>query len=258
MDRRRKTMAIIRVKKTKNFSIVSNDILNNGELSPKARFILIYCLSLADNWQFSIKGLATQMTCGIDFVRTGLKELEERGYLERKRTRNKQGCLQETDYIFYESPEPQDQEKDEPPKLDSPKLDLPILGLPILANPTLINTKYNKNQYKQELRESNSAREEWFNAFWEAYPRKTKKVTARIAFMALPEDEELYQKIIDSVEKHKSTHQWQDINYIPFAENFLQDERWEDELPSDDNDDVWGNAFSRLGDDSDVGNRETD
>lgn len=251
-------MAIIRVKKTKNFSIVSNDILNNVELSPKARFILIYCLSLADNWQFSIKGLATRMGCGVDYIRTGLDELEREGYLVRKRVRNEKGHFQEADYIFYETCTKKKPSTSEPPKTDTLAEEIPKQEFPTQVNPTLINTKYNKNQYKQELRESNSAREEWFNAFWEAYPRKTKKVTARIAFMALPEDEELYQKIIDSVEKHKSTHQWQDINYIPFAENFLQDERWEDELPSDDNDDVWGNAFSRLGDDSDVGNGKTD
>lgn len=72
--------------------------------------------------------------------------------------------------------------------------------------------------------------EQAFERFWNAYPRKVSKPTARIAWRNLPVKVQLYDKIMDALERYKRTHQWRDANFIPYPETFLQDERWEDDI----------------------------
>lgn len=132
-------MAQIRVEKDKNFSIVSNEILRDTSLSIKARFILVFCLSLSDSWEYNIKGLATVIGVGVDTISAGLKELESHGYLERKRVRDEKGRLKNVEYILREKP-----------KREKPILENPILDKPILEKPTLINKDIINNQSKKE------------------------------------------------------------------------------------------------------------
>ena len=89
--------------------------------------------------------------------------------------------------------------------------------------------------------------EQGFERFWNAYPRKVSKPTARIAWNSLEVSEKLYDRIMGAVEKYMRTRQWQDVNYIPYPETFLQDERWEDDIPDEQKQDfTWGDAFDAL------------
>lgn len=67
---------IIRVERTKNFTVMSNHHFKNKNLSLKAKGLLSLMLSLPDDWNYNMKGLATLSKDGIDSVRTAMKELE--------------------------------------------------------------------------------------------------------------------------------------------------------------------------------------
>lgn len=95
---------IIRVERTKNFTVMSNHHFKNKNLSLKAKGLLSLMLSLPDDWNYSMKGLATLSKDGIDSVRTAMKELENQGYVEKDRSRNEAGCYQGTIYTVREVP----------------------------------------------------------------------------------------------------------------------------------------------------------
>lgn len=95
---------IIRVERTKNFTVMSNHHFKNKKLSLKAKGLLSLMLSLPDDWNYSMKGLATLSKDGIDSVRTAMKELENQGYVEKDRSRNETGCYQGTVYTVREVP----------------------------------------------------------------------------------------------------------------------------------------------------------
>ena len=86
-----------------NFSIVSNAVIRDQTLSWKARGLLIYVLSQPDHWRTSSAHLAAISPEGIHAVRSGLKELEEHGYLRRARTQQPNGTWRH-DILIYDCP----------------------------------------------------------------------------------------------------------------------------------------------------------
>ncbi|MCD7854437.1 MAG: helix-turn-helix domain-containing protein [Clostridiales bacterium] len=94
----------IRVQKTHNYTVMSNYHLQDRRLSYKAKGLLSFMLSVSDNWEYTIKGLATMSKDGVDSVATALKELEGCGYVDRRRNRNEKGQVTDTEYIVYEMP----------------------------------------------------------------------------------------------------------------------------------------------------------
>jgi hypothetical protein len=97
-------MSVFRVEKTKDFTIMSNHHLRNRTISLKAKGLLSLMLSLPEDWDYTLKGLAKISLEGICAVRSGIKELEEAGYLERDCVRNEKGQFEDADYIIHEQP----------------------------------------------------------------------------------------------------------------------------------------------------------
>ena len=91
-------MAVFRVEKTKDFTIMSNHHLRNTELSLKAKGLLSLMLSLPEDWDYTTKGLAHICKDGVDSITTALKELERHGYLTRQRLRYDNGQLGDIEY----------------------------------------------------------------------------------------------------------------------------------------------------------------
>lgn len=268
-----------------HYTIINNSVMQDKELSLKARGLLGLCLSLPDTWEYSIRGLAKIAGCSENAIQSGLRELERGGYLRRTRYRNEKGQLA-CDYIIYDEKQPAEtlqseavqpgteqdgtaqgepgQEntciKNQHRKCD--KSVTPVLknqtGKTRLENEYIINNinKVNKKKritnresikyiqkgadlqggYRTPTQiavtvEKAKKQDEAFEAFWEAYPRHVSEPLAKIAFRALPVDDELYKKILDAVDRYKKTPQWQDAAYIPYPANFLQGERWEDDIP---------------------------
>ena len=125
-------MAVFRIEKTKDFTVMSNHHLRNTDLSLKAKGLLSVILSLPETWDYSLEGLARICKEGISAVRTGLDELINAGYVERRRLRNEKGQLNDMEYIIHEQPV-------NPSAKDSPVSDKPTSEKPMLENLMLDN-----------------------------------------------------------------------------------------------------------------------
>lgn len=129
-------MAVFRVEKTKDYTVMANHHLRNTELSLKAKGLLSLMLSLPENWDYTTKGLSCICKDGIDSINATVKELEEQGYVVRKRIRNEKGQLTSIEYTILERPQLIDTSEFQP-KPENPILDNPILDKPTLVKPTL-------------------------------------------------------------------------------------------------------------------------
>ena len=146
-------MSVFRVEKTKGYTVMSNHHLRNHALSLKAKGLLSQMLSLPEDWDYTLQGLAQINKESIDAIREAVRELERAGYIKRSRERDERGCLRGTVYTIYEQPQTQPN-PEEPaqalPTLDNPTLEKPMLDFPTLENPTQLNTE-RKNKEKQNI-----------------------------------------------------------------------------------------------------------
>ena len=86
-------MAIIRVQKKSNYTVVDNTFIRDMGLSMKAKGLMLLMLSLPPEWDYSVAGLAAICKEGMTAIRGALKELEEAGYLRRERRNNEKVTL---------------------------------------------------------------------------------------------------------------------------------------------------------------------
>ncbi len=158
-------MAVIRVEKTKDYTVMSNHHLRDTNLSLKAKGLLSLMLSLPNTWSYTLAGLSKICKEGVDSIRTGVKELEQQGYIERRRVRNEKGQWSDAEYIIRERPvTPQvdvdetedEQEATEPvsnePTYEEPTQNNPTYDEPMWENPTQDNpTQLNKDITNKDL-----------------------------------------------------------------------------------------------------------
>ncbi len=73
---------------------------------------------------------------------------------------------------------------------------------------------------------------EKFEQFWSLYPRKIAKKNALVAWSRVEMTNELFAKIVESVNTYTKSEQWIKDNgqYIPHPSTWLNQERWNDEL----------------------------
>ena len=146
-------MAIFRVEKNKDFTIMSNHHLRNKSLSLKAKGLQSLLLSLPDIWEYSQKGLAKLCKDGVDSISTTLQELEEHSYLTRRQIRDGKGKYLDMEYTIHELPvttvgNPVDNSYPEPDNSDTnnPKPENPETGEPESEEQTQLSiNKQNKN-----------------------------------------------------------------------------------------------------------------
>ncbi len=84
-------MAVFRVERTNNYTVMSNYHLRDKTLSLKAKGLLSLMLSLPETWDYTLSGLARISLEGKDAIRAAVVELEKAGYIQRSRTRNEKG-----------------------------------------------------------------------------------------------------------------------------------------------------------------------
>jgi len=134
-------MAVFRVIKNKNYTVMSNYHLRDMHLSLKAKGLLSVILSLPENWDYSVHGLSYICKEGADAIRQAIWELERAGYIFRSRVRNEKGQLKNAEYVIYEEPQENRAETaqpaDETPILEEPMHDAPVLENPMQVAPTL-------------------------------------------------------------------------------------------------------------------------
>lgn len=145
-------MSVFRVEKNKGYTVMSNHHLRNHTLSLKAKGLLSQMLSLPEDWDYTLHGLAQINKESIDAIREAVRELERAGYIARSRERDARGCLRGTVYTIYEQPHAE-ATPEEPaqalPTLDHPTLETPTLDFPTLENPTQLITKDTKKRKRR-------------------------------------------------------------------------------------------------------------
>ena len=127
-------MAVFRVEKTKDFTVMCNHHLRNVKLSLKAKGLLSLMLSLPEDWDYTTKGLACICRDGVDSIASALKELEKHGYLTRQRVRFDNGRLGDIEYTIHEKPVSQET-AEVPPKRENPRQAKPRQAKPRQAKP---------------------------------------------------------------------------------------------------------------------------
>ena len=138
-------MAVFRIEKTRDYTVMSNHHLRDKSLSLKAKGLLSLMLSLPEEWDYTTKGLARICKDGVDSICAGVRELEEHGYVIRQRVRNPNGQLGAIEYTILEQPRPPEPKPEKPkrenPVLDNPEQASPVLEEPEQGNPAQLNTK---------------------------------------------------------------------------------------------------------------------
>ena len=99
-------MAVIRVVKNKDYTVMSNAHLHDKRLSLKAVGLLSIVLSLPDDWHYTVNGLVGSVKDGERAVNGALSELKQYGYLKvNKLYPNSERSKIEYQYVFYEKPQ---------------------------------------------------------------------------------------------------------------------------------------------------------
>ena len=128
-------MAVFRIDKTKDYTVMANFHLRDKSLSLKAKGLLSLMLSLPEDWDYTTKGLAYICKDGVDSICAAVKELENAGYVQRKRNRNSQGRLTNVEYTILEKPISTPEVQQAAKRDKSPKREKPVLDNPVLENP---------------------------------------------------------------------------------------------------------------------------
>ena len=126
-------MIIRTVKQAGEFAILPKAMLNSDNLSWEARGLLGYLLEKPDGWQISLTNLVRNGPAKADKVRRILSELEDAGYLVRRRTNGDGGAFK-GDSEIYETPQPV-----VPPYAENPYMvTSPCAGLPSMVEPSMV------------------------------------------------------------------------------------------------------------------------
>ena len=140
-------MTVMRIHKTKNFTVMSKHHFKEKKMSLKAKGLLSLMLSLPDDWNYSISGLVKLSKDGKDSVMTALAELEKFGYLTRVQLYNEKGQFNGIEYNIYEEPQT-DSAVSEMPNSDTAKSDKKNA-----ENPRQLNTNSIKNLEELNIKE---------------------------------------------------------------------------------------------------------
>ena len=152
-------MAVFRIERTKNYTVMSNYHLRDKALSLKSKGLLSMMLSLPEDWNYTTRGLAKICKEGVDAIGGALRELETAGYIVRHQLRDRQGRISETEYVIYEQPQPKAPDMPHPdtagPDTASPDTENPYLDKPDTEKPAELNIEKSKTQ-KSNTQKSNT------------------------------------------------------------------------------------------------------
>lgn len=137
-------MAIVRVPKVNNYTIMSNFHLRDKRLDFKAVGLMSWMLSNPDDWDYSIAGIAATRKEGKSAIETAVKALESCGYLERILVRKKNGKFDGYDYILHEEP-----------LTENPSTENPSTEKPMTENQQQLNT-IRTNNYSNKVSKKES------------------------------------------------------------------------------------------------------
>ena len=91
---------IFRVNKTRDYVVMSNRHFREKQMSLKAKGLLSEMLSLPDDWDYSIAGLAAINKESVTSIKTALAELQEFGYLKIEKIYPDKSSSGRIEYVY--------------------------------------------------------------------------------------------------------------------------------------------------------------
>lgn len=170
-------MPVIRVNKTKDYTVMANYHFRDKNLSLKAKGLLSMMLSLPDGWGYSVEGLVKLSADGRESIMATLKELEKFHYLKRSQARDNSGKLGEAIYDIFEQP------WSGFPTTAKPTSEKPSSENPTLLNTNRLNTKVLNTNNKKVSKEQSSKPVENFNSIIEEATESEELRSALIEFV---------------------------------------------------------------------------
>lgn len=232
-------MAIIRVQKNENFTIVSNAALRDNRLSLKARGLMVYMLSLPEDWDLSVKGLITCLNEGKDSINGALRELEKAGYLKREQSRCCGGKFSKTEFVLYETPQNE----------EAPLTEKPLTEKPLPENPQQQRTIYNKELYitnndDDDINNNNINNKA--SAAFDAWEENIAPITPVIAENLKDLVDEIgVAAVKKAIEKAALSNKRSWFYIAKVARGIAAGDDWDNRKTADG--DLWGNALAAYG-----------
>ncbi len=237
-------MPQIKVEKKNKYTQIENKLIRNRDLSLKAKGLLIYMLSLPDDWDYSISGLSAECKEGKSSIRSAIEELMEHRYITRSLVRAENGTLGGYEYIVYEEPQPS---CDNPTTVNQTSENR-TQQIKDLTNKEETNSPYSppegdapapapEPEDKPEPKRTRRSKSEpdhspeAFETFWAAYPRKDNRKKSIEAWDKLKPDRELCRVMYSSLKRQCRDPQWAEEGgkYIPMFSTWLNQRRWENQ-----------------------------
>ena len=244
----------------KGFVVLFRSAAQDNRLSLEARGLFALMISLPDNWEYSVTGLAKKAGCGREKARRLLRELQTVGYLAREQSHDAGGQFSGAVYVLQDEAPPLDGFPGNGEAENQPSPEKPTTGEPSTAGPsTGVEPEKNKELKTPEGKEPPKAPQgaepapkkrrarEWkptadwkperFEAFWKFYRKNVRSEDRQAAIRAwdkLTPDDALIARIGRALEKQIASESWQAGIGKPYASTYLNRRRWEDveDLPA--------------------------
>ncbi len=240
-------MPQVRVEKKSKYTQIDNNLIRNRNLSLKAKGLLIYMLSLPDDWDYTISGLSAECKEGKSSIRSAIDELMKHRYITRSLVRGAGGLLDGYEYVVYEEQQPLCENR----MTDNRTSENHTQQIKDLTNKEETNSPYSppagdapppepvpedKPAPRRRTRQKKSIpthAPERFEQFWAVYPVGGSRLKAVEAWDALAPSEELIDEMARALKRQMRTRAWRDGIGIPHACRWLSNQRWTDKLPDE-------------------------
>lgn len=210
-------MAKLHVKN--RFWITPNEVLTHKELSWKAKGIYWYIQSKPETWEFAVSRISKDTADGEKATISGIKELENAGFLERRRFQNELWHW-EIEYILYETPVAYNRQEDQNPPAENPPAENPLAE--------------NRQTYKEESNKKEIEKKISFADFWNLYPKKENKINSEKKWEKL--NDKTKTEVLEALQKvwnpywvkKYGTAAGLPTDYIKAPDSWLHNRKWEE------------------------------
>lgn len=217
------------------YSVISNSALRDPKLSARSKGLYAYIMTLPEDWQIYKEELYKHFTEGRDALNKAMKELIQSGYVEVMQTKEN-GKFGINEYIIKDTAGGK-------PFTENPSTEKPLTENPQLLNTEELSTEevitdntphtpQGERKSRIKLTEKGEAERE-FNLLYDSYPKKRGKEAAKRKYIQMHGKIPPVDELIRIVEEWKKTEDWtkQNGQFIPLPATWLNQRRWEDELP---------------------------
>lgn len=190
------------------FTAISNEIIDNNQLSAEARLVLIKMLRNIDGYYYSVESISHSTGISIGKATRAVKELQDAGYLKISKSKTTGSGAGRGFLITYEI------------------FEQPIARISSLGDKP-DNTLHEDQPIVNSV-EVITAEQFNFEQFWNKYPKKVNRDKALKEFLKIPDLNTVFPDIMRALETQIKSKQWREEGgrYIPSPENYLKKSGW--------------------------------